>query len=211
MKNKFKLLMLGAITSLLLVACTSEPKEEPVKTPAVKEKVEEVLTKENDEGETVFKAFPFEAITYETFKRSMEFFERGQDVSRANEYKTLESFKDKNVVLVFYVSWCSFCQEEIPHIVELMEENKDKKDLEFVFMNMTNNEEGLGQITESIENLKIPTANILMDVEGAASKTYEVEGTPTNIFINKNQEIVSYNSGLLSKEEIQFVIDEMYK
>ncbi len=91
------------------------------------------------------------------------------------------TFEDKPTILLFFTSWCPYCNEDAPKIVSLYEKYKDQVNLYGVnLINRDESEEVIKYIDKY--NIKYP---VLLD-EGKFHKKYKSPGFPTLIFLNKS-------------------------
>lgn len=98
---------------------------------------------------------------------------------------SLKDYKDKKVVLlVFWAIWCQYCVQEIPEIKKLKEEMKGK-DFEVLAIDIQESKEKLKSFAEK-KDIKY---EILLDSKGDVARSYNVEGIPDNIVIDKNGNI----------------------
>ncbi|MFH1073911.1 MAG: TlpA disulfide reductase family protein [Candidatus Firestonebacteria bacterium] len=107
----------------------------------------------------------------------------GKDIS-------LRDFKDKKaVLLVFWATWCVYCRQEIPDLIKLKEQYKDKN-LEIFGVNI---QEAPEKIKPFIDRNRI-NYPILLDTKGNTARAYEVQGIPANVLIDKKGNVVFFGS-----------------
>ncbi len=98
----------------------------------------------------------------------------------AGQTISLSGHKGKPVVLVFVASWCHVCREEMPMMVEAFQAHRPHK---VVFLAVDSFEERAA-VEKFRDDFKIPFP-LLLDTDGAVVSRYNVEGTPTNFFIDR--------------------------
>lgn len=97
---------------------------------------------------------------------------------------TKVSFSDiegNPAVLVFWTAWCPSCKEEAPHINKLAEDY-DGKGVRVLGINIG---EGEARVKEGIKDFGIKY-EVLRDADTKVAKSYNVLGTPTIVFLDKN-------------------------
>lgn len=117
----------------------------------------------------------------------------------------LSDYKGKAVVINFWSSYSKSSTEEIPNILEAMDNYKD--DVEFLMINLSPNEVetramALKYIQENNFNI-----NPLFDDHGEVAIDYNVTSLPRTIFIDKEGYIQKSSKGTLNKE----YLDEQIK
>ena len=120
--------------------------------------------------------------------------------AQGNEVK-LSDFRGKGVVLNFWASWCGPCKSEMPHFQAAYEEYGDE--LHFLMVNMST---GFGDTKEKAENvLKVGeyTFPVYYDTNMECAYGYGVTGIPMTFFIDKNGNIVSGKSGMISQADLE--------
>lgn len=87
-------------------------------------------------------------------------------------------------VLVFWSAWCPACKEEAPHLNSLAEEY-GAKGIKVIGINIGESD---ARVAEGIRDFGI-TYTVAKDKDASVAKSYNVIGTPTILFINKNGEV----------------------
>ncbi len=95
----------------------------------------------------------------------------------------LKSFKGKTLVLNFWTTWCTYCQEEITELNKFYSEKGE--DIELMGVNITSSEQSKQAVVQFIENAQIKFL-IGMDINGDVSKKYGIIGIPTTFIIDKS-------------------------
>jgi len=114
---------------------------------------------------------------------------------------SLKEFKDKKaVLLVFWATWCVYCRQEIPELIKLKEQYKDKN-LEIFGVDI---QESSAKVKPFADKNKI-NYTILLDQTGDTARAYEVQGIPANVLIDKKGKLI-YFGGFT--EELKTLISQ---
>lgn len=119
---------------------------------------------------------------------------------------TLSDHKGKTVVLSFFGTWCTFCNQELPHLQEIEENNPDVK----IFLITTPNVGREGDITY-IENYlkeKGVTIETLYDTQLQVTRMYQISGYPTTFIIKRDGDFYGYVPGYVDKETMETFLQE---
>ena len=106
---------------------------------------------------------------------------------------SLSDFKGKNIVLLFWASWCGPCIKEMPEIIKFYETNKDTT---LVFLAVSLDEKKHTWLT-AIQKHSIPFIHV-SDLNGWMSEPaliYGVSGIPDNFLIDINGRLVLREHG----------------
>lgn len=93
----------------------------------------------------------------------------------------LSSYQGKVLLLNFWATWCPPCLAEIPSMIRVYDQLKDKG-LEILAINLDEN--GPQVVPRFLENMKIPFP-VFIDPEGKTAEEYQVYGVPHNIIIDR--------------------------
>jgi peroxiredoxin len=103
---------------------------------------------------------------------------------------TLSKQRGKPVVIAFWASWCSPCQEELPELVVL---TKRYPKVRFITVNVDRNSSAGRRFLQRLK-LKLPVA---FDPENKALARYDVASMPTSYIIDRKGTVkfrkVGYN------------------
>ncbi len=100
---------------------------------------------------------------------------------------------DKAVYLKFWATWCSYCQEEMPHAQETFEHANDE--LQVITVNVGFND-SIKRVNRYFGKHKY-TLPVVFDGEGEMFRQFELYGTPEHILIDKDGKII-HRSALLN-------------
>lgn len=98
----------------------------------------------------------------------------------------LTDFKGKKVVLTFWTSWCTYCQEELAELTKFYKEKQE--DIEVIGVNITSSEQSKEGVIQFIRQQNFPF-QIGLDVDGTVSKNYHIIGIPTTFILDENTKI----------------------
>jgi peroxiredoxin/outer membrane lipoprotein-sorting protein len=101
----------------------------------------------------------------------------------------LQDLRGKPVLLSFFASWCGPCRRELPSVVKLHEEFKDKG-LQVLGVN----DEGKGTARHFAEKAGLTFA-ILDDSSAKAHRLYRVRAIPAAFLIDRDGKVVRYLRG----------------
>jgi thiol-disulfide isomerase/thioredoxin/outer membrane lipoprotein-sorting protein len=110
---------------------------------------------------------------------------------------TLSELRGRPVMLAFWASWCGPCRRELPTIIELEQEYKDRG---LVVLGV--NDEGKGPARKYAREagLSFPT---LDDTSRKAHRGYRVRSIPTTFLIDADGKIVRFFSGAKDEETLR--------
>jgi peroxiredoxin len=104
---------------------------------------------------------------------------------------SLDSLRGQPVVIVFWTAWCPFCKEEAPRINDLAAKY-EPRGVRVLGINIQDSE---ARTAGGIRDFGIKY-QVARDADASIAKAYQVQGTPTIIFLNKDG-IVRYNGNEL--------------
>lgn len=99
---------------------------------------------------------------------------------------------EKPLFLVFWATWCPFCEESIPRLKEIYSQYSPK-DMTFLAINPGVND-SLRKTERYVEKFHIPYP-VVYDKGGVISKSFGINGVPTIIIVGKN-DIVLHRDGI---------------
>ncbi len=122
-----------------------------------------------------------------------------------NQHK-LSDYRGKNVMLVFWATWCPPCMMEIPHLISLRKA-KSREDLEILAITYEKPElvkkfaesKGLNyQVVLEQQNMPAPFGVI---------RIYKTTGIPASFFIKPDGTIKLATSGLLAEDDMRSILE----
>ena len=117
-----------------------------------------------------------------------------------NEFR-LSDFRGRGVVLNFWASWCGPCKSEMPHFQKAYEQYGDE--LHFLMVNMSTYFGDTRTDAETIMENGGYTFPVYYDDKAECAVSYGVTGIPMTIFIDKNGNLVSYKTGMISEADLE--------
>lgn len=116
-----------------------------------------------------------------------------------NSQQVNVNFSEKPSVLLFFTSWCPYCNEDAPKIVSLY--NKYKDQINIYGINISNRDD-LNEVKKYVKkyNIEYP---ILKDENGDIYKNYGSPGFPTLFFIDSKGNVIDRIVGSTDIELIE--------
>ncbi|MFA9376180.1 MAG: cytochrome c biogenesis protein CcdA [Lachnotalea sp.] len=132
-----------------------------------------------------------------------------------NEHN-LSEYKGKVVFLNFWATWCPPCKQEIPDIEALYQEYNLNQD-DVVFLGIANpksdaypnNQDSVKDDIISFLEINEYTFPVVFDETGEVLQAYNISAFPTTFMIDKEGNIAGYVPGMMTKEIMQNVINEV--
>lgn len=109
----------------------------------------------------------------------------------------LSDMRDKNVILNFWYTGCSFCVIEMPDLQKLQDTYKD--DLLLLGINVG---EKKGAVQEFMDENNL-NFTVLLDEDMNVANTYGIRSFPTTIAVNKKGEVIGGYIGMLTYEQME--------
>ncbi|NBI28519.1 TlpA family protein disulfide reductase [Chengkuizengella marina] len=116
-----------------------------------------------------------------------------------NESPFTVHFNEKPTVLLFFTSWCPYCNEDAPKIVELYEKYKDEVNVYGINLIY---QDDLVEVKKYIDEHQIQYP-ILLDKTGEHYKNYGDFGFPSLYFIDQNGNTIDSIIGATDFEYIE--------
>ena len=117
-----------------------------------------------------------------------------------NSHK-LDDYKGKNVLIVFWATWCPPCNKEIPHLIELRNAIGEDE-LEILAISSEDSELVKNFTTAKMLNYTtVPIGDSVLPAPFSG-----VTSIPTSFYIDKNGDIKLATEGLVSFEEAKAII-----
>jgi len=131
---------------------------------------------------------------------SQEKLEKAQEDAREKLVVAVDQLAGKGVVLNFWASWCGPCRRELPSIVKLHEEFKDKG---LVILGVNDEDKGTAKSFAGKAGLTFPT---LDDSSQKLHRQYRVNSIPTIFLIDREGKIVRFLKGSRDEESLRKVL-----
>lgn len=113
----------------------------------------------------------------------------------------LSSYHGKDVLLIFWATWCGPCRVEIPHLIEL---RKTVSEDELAMLAISN--EGTALLKRFVAEQKI-NYTVLSDASTLPSPYNQVRAIPASFFIDTEGKIKLAVEGMMSLGEIKAVLE----
>jgi thiol-disulfide isomerase/thioredoxin len=110
----------------------------------------------------------------------------GTDISALQEVK-----KNKLTLIDFWASWCGPCRQEMPNVINIYNEYKDKG-FGIIGVSLDQNEKAWKDAVEEM-GLKWIQLSDLQGWNNAAARTYGVNAIPFTMIVDNNGYIVAVN------------------
>lgn len=117
-----------------------------------------------------------------------------------NEVK-LSDFVGRPVVVNFWASWCGPCKSEMPHFQAAYEEYGEQ--IAFLMVNMSSYFGDTQADAEAVLSDGGYTFPVYYDTKAECAMNYGVTGIPVSLFIDKNGNLVSSKTGMLTQADLQ--------
>lgn len=116
----------------------------------------------------------------------------------------LSDFKGKGIMINFWDTSCTPCQDEIPYLLDAYEQYKDK-DVEFIAVSLDVNDFVVSKYIRS-SDLTYP---VVLDSKSQVKSLYNISSLPSKIFIDENGVIVDSVQSKLELKELQSYLDQI--
>ena len=132
------------------------------------------------------------------------------DLLRTEDYPTggqfvLDEYISKPIVINFWFPSCPPCVKEMPDINEIYRDNKANVDvLGIQLIGLDSPSDG----QEFVDDIGITYA-VGADLDGSIAVNYSVHLFPTTIFVNQEGNITRSWQGIISKNEMQTIINSI--
>jgi len=101
---------------------------------------------------------------------------------------TLEQFKDKDVILVFYATWCRYCEKELPQIANLKRLIKDPR---LAIIPVSVDFEPDQSLKHFLRKNMAENLPLYVDMSGKFARRLGVNTIPSIFLIKKDSAIIS--------------------
>ncbi|MBS4535153.1 TlpA family protein disulfide reductase [Clostridium sp. D2Q-14] len=118
---------------------------------------------------------------------------------------SLSDYKGKIVMINFWATWCKYCDEEMPDLQRLYDENKDD-DFIVLAVNVGESE----KIAKDYIEEGGYTFPVLLDEDREVSqRKYFVSAFPTSYYINKDGSLIGAVPGMMTYPQMTQVLEEI--
>lgn len=119
---------------------------------------------------------------------------------------SVSDFEGKFVLINFWATWCTYCDQEMPDLQKL--QDKYREDLVVLLVNVQESE---ALITPYFEKKNLSMLTVL-DSKGSVAGDYGVTGMPASYFVTPDGRVIGYVQGMMSydtmEKSMQYVRDE---
>lgn len=105
-----------------------------------------------------------------------------------NQRVSLDDYRNRFVMLTFWVSWCPDCHRDLPKKEKLFHAMKDNHDFAFLTINVTGREGDPDDGIRFVENHDLPFP-VLRDQETATYDAYRCRSVPYTVLLNRDHQI----------------------
>ena len=123
----------------------------------------------------------------------------------AGKQHKLSDFRGKNVMLVFWATWCPPCMMEIPHLISL---RKAKSQDDLVILAITYEKPELVKkfATSKGLNYRVALEQPNMPAPFGVIRIYKTRGIPASFFIKPDGTIKLATTGLLAEDDMRNIL-----
>ncbi|WLD94159.1 peroxiredoxin [Alkalihalobacillus sp. AL-G] len=114
---------------------------------------------------------------------------------------SLSQYRGKTVILNFWTTWCTYCKDEIPELINFHHLHKED-DVVILAVNLSSEEESLEPVAMFSDELEIPFT-VPLDKEGKVATAYKVYMIPTTYVIASDGTIQHKIIGPANLEQLE--------
>jgi thiol-disulfide isomerase/thioredoxin len=110
---------------------------------------------------------------------------------------SIADFEGKFVLINFWATWCTYCDQEMPDLQALQDKYQD--DLVVLLVNV---QEGEKEIRTYLEKNNLTMLTVL-DKKGETAGLYNVTGMPASYFVTPDQRVIGYVAGMMTYDTME--------
>jgi cytochrome c biogenesis protein CcmG/thiol:disulfide interchange protein DsbE len=118
---------------------------------------------------------------------------------------TMDRLKGKPVLINFWASWCEPCRKEMPDLIKLYGQYKDR--IEIVAVNVTARDSS-EPVQAFVQEYRLPFP-VLLDNKGEVADQYHIAPIPTTYFVDKNGVIAERQVGVTDYAALEAKINRL--
>ena len=125
----------------------------------------------------------------------------------AGKQHKLSDYRGKNVMLVFWATWCPPCMMEIPHLISLRNAIS-RENLAILALTPDNRPELVHKVAQSKKlNYTVAFEQQNMPAPFGVMRIYRTSGVPASFFIKPDGTIKLATSGLLAEDDMRGILE----
>lgn len=105
----------------------------------------------------------------------------------------LKELRGKNLVLLFFATWCSYCQKKIKSMTK-NRETYEKDGIEIILIDVGESARQVGSFA-SKEKISF---DILLDMDSKTAMDYDIRGVPTFVLVSKEGKVLYFDNEMPS-------------
>jgi len=185
------LVVLSLILFLVLAFAGCAPQEEPAETSQSESAAAETPESLQSDGQAG-PAEPSESAE-EPYNKVIPF----ELPDLEGNLVSIADFEGKFVLINFWATWCTYCDQEMPDLQALQDKYGD--DLVVLLVNVQENEKEIKAYLEK-KNLSMLT---VLDKKGEVAGMYNVTGMPSSYFVTPDQRVIGYVAGMMTYDTME--------
>jgi thiol-disulfide isomerase/thioredoxin len=126
----------------------------------------------------------------------------GFELLPGDQFK-VEDYKGKVLVVDFWATWCPPCKMEIPELIEISDEYKDKG---VVLVGITGDDDAENCVPGFAKKSGLNYRNFMMT--DAINKEYNITGWPTKVIYDADGKEVFRKTGFMTKDQLVAEIEK---
>ena len=115
------------------------------------------------------------------------------------QMQSLDQYQGKWVIVNYWATWCGTCMKELPDLVALHEDNKDR---DIVVIGVNFESIGNEQLKAFVEKQSIPYT-VLRSEPVRVTALGKVPALPTTYIIDPDGKVVAGEVGLISRQDLE--------